>query len=80
MNDEDARIAELRAQNEALLAQSSEPMIDVGGVPVPLSMTAAAVGRCIRAIQTTTKLIDQGFASKEDLEGLLRILTGAEGE
>lgn len=71
-------IEALRAQNEALLAQTGEPMIEVGGVAVPLSMAGAAVGRCIRAIQIVDKLLAQGFASKEDLEALKRGLSGEE--
>lgn len=74
--EEQERIDALRAQNESLLAQADEPMIEVGGVPVPLSMAGAAVARCIRAIQIVDELIKQGFASKEDLENLKRGLTG----
>lgn len=76
MGDEEARIAELRAQNEAALAQGGEPMIEVRGIPVPLSMAGAAVSRCIRAIQITDKLIQQGFASVDDLRALKAGLTG----
>jgi hypothetical protein len=56
--------------------EQQEPTINVGGVPVPLSMAGAAVSRCIRAIQITEALIAQGFASKEDLEALRAGLTG----
>lgn len=53
-----------------------EQHIEVGGVPVPLSMAGAAVSRCIRAIQITDRLIAQGFASEEDLRALRDGLTG----
>jgi len=53
-----------------------EQVIEVNGVPVPLSMAGAAVARCIRAIQIADKLIAQGFASEEDLRALRAGLTG----
>jgi hypothetical protein len=55
---------------------NDEQKILVDGIPVPLSMAGAAVGRCIRAIQITERLIQQGFASQDDLEALKRGLTG----
>ena len=56
--------------------EAMEPTINVEGVPVPLSMAAAAVSRCIRAIQIADHLIQQGFASKEELQALRAGLTG----
>jgi hypothetical protein len=56
--------------------EEQEPTINVGGVPVPLSMAGAAVSRCIRAIQIVDGLIQQGFASAEELQGLRDGLTG----
>lgn len=56
--------------------EEQEPSIVVNGIPVPISMAGAAVSRCIRAIQITEKLIQQGFASVEDLEALRAGLTG----
>lgn len=78
--DDAAEVEALRAQNTALMAQGDEPTINVGGVPVPLSMAGLAVGRCIRAIQAADRLIQQGFASKEDLDALKAILTGEDDE
>lgn len=55
---------------------NDEQCIEVNGVPVPLSMAGAAVSRCIRAIQATDRLLQQGFASADDLRALKRGLTG----
>lgn len=53
-----------------------ELKIAVNGIPVPASMAAEAVKRCIRGIQITDKLIRQGFASEDDLRLLRSGLTG----
>jgi hypothetical protein len=77
--EEEARQEAIRQEAEArasLLAESDEPTIEVGGVPVPLSMAAAAVGRCIRAIQVVDALLVQGFAGEDDLRKLRASLTG----
>ena len=62
--------------NDPLNEPQEEGAILVGGVPVPLSMAAEAVSRCILAIQITERLIAQGFASEEDLIALRAGLTG----
>lgn len=75
--------AAIQAEAEArasLLAESDEQTIEVGGVPVPLSMAAAAVSRCIRAIRITDALLAQGFASEQDLRALRAGLTGEDVE
>ncbi len=56
---------------------SEEQKILVNGIPVPLSVAADAVSRCIRGIQLIDKLVNtQGFASKEDLQLIRKGLTG----
>lgn len=77
--EEEARLdaaREAKARMELLQQDEEEATINVNGVPVPLSMAAAAVARCIRAIQITDTLIKQGFASADELEALKAGLTG----
>lgn len=57
---------------------NEEQKILVNGIPVPISLAAQAVSRCIRGIQLIDQVIaKQGFAAKEDL---LQIRAGLAGE
>lgn len=56
--------------------QTQELRINVNGIAVPPEMAAAAVKRCIRAIQIIDKLLPQGFAAEEDLRRIRAGLTG----
>jgi hypothetical protein len=62
--------------SEDVIENSGEQVILVGGVPVPLEMAGKAVARCIRAIQIIDGMINQGFASAEDLKQVRAGLTG----
>lgn len=62
------------------MTTENEIHIAVNGIPVPASMAAAAVKRCIRAIQIIDKLIPQGFASEDDLRSIRAGLTGEDQE
>lgn len=56
---------------------TEEQKILVQGIPVPLSVAADAVTRCIRGIQLIDKLVNtQGFASRDDLATIRAGLTG----
>jgi hypothetical protein len=67
---------EAHGKSDPAPVEGAEQVILVGGVPVPLEMAGQAVARCIRAIQIVDGLLNQGFASEDDLVALRAGLTG----
>lgn len=65
------------------MTEESEVFINLDGIPIPGSMAAKAVRRCIGAINMVDRIIQQqGFAAEDDLRDIRDVLTGEaeEGE
>lgn len=59
------------------MTDENEIYINLDGIPIPGSMAAKAVRRCIKGINHIDRLINkQGFASEEDLLAVRADLSG----